>query len=202
VRTKVSGGRRIRTGLAAGAALLALTGTVAGCSSDDDGGDEPIEGAETETPGADDTEDGGGAGEGADVAALEQLYADYWDAMVELESSEDLDPQLLDGIATSRVLESELSRINTYKSHGFHRQGEPTIENVTVEVTGDTARIEACKNEGEWPFVTADGEEVTDPAFADLDETKPNVLEAERSSDGWLVSGSLPMREATISCSE
>jgi hypothetical protein len=207
VTSRLNGMRRIRTGLATGLALLTLTTAAAGCSSSDsnggdgdgdgNGNDQPIEGVVTEPAGP----EGPDADEAADIAALENLYERYWDAMVELENSKgELDPSLLDGIATDDVVESQLSRMSTYKDQGIRRQGEPEFDNVTVEADGETARIQACIDEGNWPFLAPNGEELDDPALGDLDVPQPNIVTAERSSDGWLISGNLAMEEATVSC--
>jgi hypothetical protein len=192
--------RRFRTGLVTGFALLALTGTVAGCSTDDDkGGDEPIEGAQTNSPepSSESPEDDENS---ADVAALERLYQEYWDARIELENSEELDFSLYDGITTSAVREQEGSQLQQFRNDGISRQGEPSITDVTVEVTGDTARIEACKSEEGWDVVQ-NGDVIPDAVPETLLEPHPYLVAAERSADNWLISRtSLPKEEATITC--
>lgn len=190
--------RRIRTGLVAGSALLALMGTVVSCSSDS--AEEPIDGTETRSPDADETENGASEGEEADVAALTNLYEAYWDAMVEMENSIELDPSLMEGIATTPAMEGEFSRMRSYHEQGIHRRGQPTFGDITAQVDGDTARVEACISEGDWPFVTENGQEIDDPAFDNLGVPQPNVLSAERASEGWLITGTLSMEEATVSC--
>ncbi|MGP4110250.1 hypothetical protein ACTWP5_04945 [Streptomyces sp. 4N509B] len=201
----LTGMRRIRAGAVAGLALLALTGTVAGCSSDDEGGDGGgsggIDGAQTESAEPDATTDAEGDGETtADTAALEQLYTDYWDAMVALENGEELDATLFDGITTVAVAEEEVIRVQTFKDNGLRREGEPTIDTVTVAVDGDTATIEACKNEDGWNVVHQ-GEVVPDVVPEDLLVPHAHIVTVERSDEGWLINGTRPREEATISCS-
>jgi hypothetical protein len=195
VRTRLSGGRRIRSGVATGAALLALTATVAGCSSDDEGG-EPIDGAQSGSPEPSQSTDNGNAD---DTAALEDLYADYWDARIELENSEDLDSSVFDGITTSPVKEMELTRLQPFREDGIHRQGEPEIEDVTVSVDGDAARIESCKSEADWQVIQ-NGEVVPDAVPENLRQPHPYVVSAERSPEGWLITGTVDSEEATITC--
>ncbi|MEO3750851.1 hypothetical protein [Streptomyces sp. B6B3] len=186
--------RRIQTGLVAGLALLALTGTVSGCSSDD--GDEPIEGAET-GPGS--SEESENDDESAAEAEVADLYLAYWDAVIELENGDELDRSLFDGLATTGVVESEVGRVSAFKDNGVHREGEPTIENVTVTIDGDTARIEACKNEADWRVVDGNGE-VPDAVPENLQRPHPNVVTAERTDGEWLITATLPTEGATITC--
>ncbi|MEO3750853.1 hypothetical protein [Streptomyces sp. B6B3] len=174
-----------------------MTGMITGCSSDD-GGEEPIEGAETESSGSDEEQNGADEGQEADVAALTDLYETYWDALVQLDNSTDPDPALLEGLATQSATETEISRMQAYHAQGIRRQGEPTFGDITVTVDGDTAIIEACKSESDWQFVDENGEEVE--VEGDLTVREPNVVAAERSSDGWLIGDTLAMEEATISC--
>jgi hypothetical protein len=189
---------RFRTGLVAGLALLALTGTVTGCSSDDEG-NEPIEGAQTNSPepGNETPEDDDN---NADVAALERLYQEYWDARIELENSKQLDFSVYDGITTETLVQEEGALLQQFRDDGIRRQGEPTVTDVTVEVTGATARIESCKKEDGWAIVR-DGEVLPESEIPDeLREPHPFLMAAKRSGDGWLISRSLPQEEATITC--
>ncbi|MGP3968161.1 hypothetical protein [Streptomyces sp. 6N223] len=195
--TRLSSGR-IRTGLVAGAALLALAGTVAGCSSEGEDG-EPIEGAQSDSPEPTGESPGDDDENSADVAALEQLYQEYWDARIELENSEELDFSLYDGIATEMLVQQEGARLQPLREDGVYRRGEPTITDVTVEVTGDTARIEACKNEDGWQLLR-NGEVLPDAVPDDLLKPHPYAMAAERSGDSWLISRRLPEEEATIAC--
>ncbi|MGP3968163.1 hypothetical protein [Streptomyces sp. 6N223] len=189
---------RFRTGLVAGFALLALTGTVTGCSSSEDEGGEPIEGAQTNSP--DPSQSPEDDDNSADVAALERLYQEYWDARIELENTEELDFSHYDGITTSAVVEQEGTQLQQFRNDGIYRQGEPTITDVTVEVTGDTARIEACKSEEGWDVVQ-NGDVIPDAVPETLLAPHPYLVAAERSADSWLISRtSLPKEEATITC--
>jgi hypothetical protein len=193
--------RRFRTGLVAGFALLALTGTVAGCSTDDDkGGDEPIEGAQTNSPEPseqspeDDTN-------GEDVAALEGLYQDYWAARIELENDPEMDFSVYDGITTQTMVQQDGMRLEPLKDDGIYREGEPTITDVTVDVAGDgeSARIESCKSEEGWD-VLQNGEVLPEAVPDELLRPHPFLVAAKRSGDGWLINRTLPQDEATITC--
>ncbi|WP_432746190.1 hypothetical protein H7827_16615 [Streptomyces sp. JH002] len=181
-----------RAGLAAGLALTLAT--VAGCSSDGGDNDEPINTGD-ESSASPDAE----GGEAEDEAALVALYEAYWDAVTATENGAELDARLFDGITTSSVMEQELSRIGTWKDVGGSREGAPVIENITVTVDGDTARIEACKNEAHWRLIQ-DGEELEDSLPESLTVPHPNVVTAERTSGNWLINASLTTDEATISC--
>ncbi|WP_436980202.1 hypothetical protein [Streptomyces sp. enrichment culture] len=181
-----------RAGLAAGLALTLAT--VAGCSSDSGDNDEPINTGD-ESSASPDAE----GGEAEDEAALVALYEAYWDAVIASENGEELDSALFEDITTKGVMEQELGRINTYKEQGVLREGAPVIENVTVTVEGDTARIEACKNEADWPLVQ-DGEQMEGVLPESLTVPHPNGVTAERSDGNWLITGSVPQEEAVISC--
>jgi hypothetical protein len=193
--------RHIRTGrtrLAAVSALLALTATMAGCSSDSEGS-EPIDGAETETPGPEETGDGEDGGEDADVAALEDLYAEYWDVVVELENGGELDVAVFEGIATGGVAEDVIGGLRSARDNNVHREGEPVIDNVTVSVDGDTAHIESCKSEADWTFVV-NGEPAPEMLPEEAAQPHVHVLSATRESGEWLINGTLKVDKATITC--
>ncbi|RBM22114.1 hypothetical protein [Streptomyces sp. PT12] len=184
--------RRIRATLATCLTLAALTAGAVGCSSDDEGEPAEIEGTA-------DAADPAGEGGGDAEAELTELYGRYWDALIELENSTELDNTVFDGIATTGVVETEVGRVSAFKDNDIHRQGEPVIDHVTVTVDGDAARIESCKNEAGWVFI-ADGEE--DPSLLPEELTRPSPfgVAAERTDDGWLISQVLHTDETTISC--
>lgn len=182
-----------------GAAVLALAGTVAGCSSDSGSEEEPIGGVETGSTDSATATDGTGDDQAADIAELEQLYQDYWDAWTELENTKELDFSLLDGIATETLVQQDGPRLQQFRDDGIHRRGAPTISDVTVSVTGDTARIESCKSEADWQVVQ-NGEVVPEAVPDALRAPHPFLMAAERSAHGWLISRTLPQEEATITC--
>ncbi|WP_165984518.1 hypothetical protein [Streptomyces sp. YIM 98790] len=131
----------------------------------------------------------------ADVAALEQLHADYWAAIVELENGAELKPDPLRGIAADLLIEAQLSRMYPIRNSGHVREGEPVVGNVTVTVEGDAATVESCVDEDDW-IIVKDGEEVP------LDKTGPGprVFLAERTDGAWLLTEQRPIEEATITC--
>ncbi|AYY12112.1 hypothetical protein EF847_04705 [Actinobacteria bacterium YIM 96077] len=178
------------------AAVAGALVVLSGCSSD---GDEPagLDATDDASPTeeVEQADDGEEAGAAEDEAMLEELFADFWDAVVAAENGPEVDYELFEGIATDEVIEERLARAREWEELGVHREGEPIIENVTVTVEGDEARIEACRDESEW-LVIADGEPV------DIETTglTPNVFTAERDGDGWLINGRLDSSEATITC--
>lgn len=185
--------RRPRTRTALLAPVLALA-LVAGCSSDDGESDAEA----SITPGG--TEDAGGDGEpdtAADEAELEQLFLDYWAAMVELENSEELDPTVFDGLAADEVREQQVARVEPFKEAGIIAEGEPVITEVTANAEGDRATIEGCVNRDDWLFYDEEGEEV--PVESD-EATDAKVVEAERGADGWVISRHARDAEVTLSC--
>jgi hypothetical protein len=197
--------RRIRTGLATGLALLTLTTAAAGCSSSDstggdgDGNDQPIEGVVTEPAGPEGTEDDTEGSEDPAVAALKDLYDAYWDTVIELENGGRLDVAVFDGIATPGVAEDEVGRLHPFRDDNIHREGEPTIDNVTVTIDDDTARIQSCKSEAGWNFFRND-DELTGIIPDEARRPHPFVVSAERTSGEWLINGTLRPQEATITC--
>ncbi len=92
-----------------------------------------------------------------------------------------------------------MGRVSSFKDNGIHREGEPTIDDITVTIDGDTARVEACKNETGWAVID-DGEEVPDAVPENLLQPHPNVVTAERVSGEWLINATLPTEGATITC--
>jgi hypothetical protein len=181
---------RISNARAAVAVLPLLALLAVGCSSDG-GGDDELTLPGAGTPTAEPTDE-----PADDVADLEALYSAYWDVMIELENSEEMPgPEIFDGIAGSELMERQMARVRNIKESGRWRQGEPLVEQVTVEVDGDTAVIQSCVNEDDWEFVY-EGETVP----LDPQGPKPRVMEADRGEDGWLLGRTLAVEEATISC--
>lgn len=183
-----------------GAAVLALTGTVAGCSSDSGSDGEPIGGVETgAASGGGDGGQNGNGGEAADVRILKDLYRAYWDTLVDLENGAELDVAAFDGIATPGVAEDELGRLRAFREDNIRRQGEPAIDNVNVSIDGDTAHIESCKSEADWQFVV-NGEVAEEMMREEAARPHPYVVSADRSSGEWLINATLRVEEATITC--
>ncbi|MDT0269504.1 hypothetical protein RM844_24795 [Streptomyces sp. DSM 44915] len=174
----------------AGVLLCAL----AGCASDD-GADDEVAGVATATADA-----SGDDETAAHTAALTDLYQRYWDARVAVENSGELDPAGFDGILAPDVTEQELTRVRSFADAGLHREGEPLVADVTVTVDGDTARLESCVSERDWPVVHGD-EVLPDVVPEELRAPHPHALTATLTQGAWLIDGSLPMEEATISCS-
>ncbi|NDL58706.1 hypothetical protein [Phytoactinopolyspora mesophila] len=175
---------------------------VAACGSDDESaGLDATTGAE-QSPTDDELPPPNGDESGAetdtsadDEAAVEQLYDQFWDAVVSAENGPDTDPALFDGIGTGAIVEIYVSRAREWEDLGVHRDGEPQLEDITVDVDGDEARVEACKDEADWQMI-ADGEPVP------LEDREPSahVVIAERTGDGWLFTDELASDEAVISC--
>jgi hypothetical protein len=183
---------KLRAGVVVAPMLAVL---VVGCSSDSGGsGDDELtlpSTSPTPTGATDEPTDDAAA----DISAVEQLHAAYWEALVGVENGGDLDPGSFAGIATDAVIEQDLSRIDSIRGSGHQREGEPVIDNVTVTVDEDEARIESCVNEDDWILV-ADGEEVP----LDKEGPTPRVVIAERTDGAWLISNFLSQEEATLTC--
>lgn len=175
---------------------LVVTSLAVGCSSGGGAsGDEGPAAADTTV-----SESGGGSGEeqgqAGDTAALEQLYRDYWDALVALEGGEELDPGLFRGIATPGLTEEQMTRVRPMKQNGILREGAPVLGEITVELLSeDEGRIESCVNPEGWKAVQ-DGEEMPIQSVGRF----PGVVLAERTPDGWLISDERPSEEASLSC--
>ncbi|MBB0230957.1 hypothetical protein [Streptomyces calidiresistens] len=180
--------------------LTAVACLTAGCSSsgEEQEGAGEIMGAETAPP-----ESPTGAAEGeetgteeADVAALEQLYRDYWKALIALENGDALDPGLFEGIATPGVTEEQISRVQPMKDDGIRREGEPAVDDPVVElISDDSARIESCVDPENWTAVR-NGENLPIQSAG----KSPRVVLAERTSGTWLISEERPSEEAVLTC--
>lgn len=186
----MSGMPRTRTCLAV--ATLAM-GLLAGCSSSG-GSEEPIDTGDTP---ANDQVHEEASDTAADEAALKQLFLDYWNTIVELENSEEIDRTAFDGIANYAVSEQQVSRVQQLKDMGVHRQGEPDISGIKVEVEGDEATIQGCVNSDEWLLYDENGKEVP---VEQGENSDAKLVTAEKSSDGWLITANPTEAETTISC--
>lgn len=168
-------------------------GLLAGCSSSD-GDVEPIDtgDAAANEPAGKETPD-----VTADEAALKQLFLDYWDAMVELENSKEVDPSIFDGITTSGIGEQEVARVQALKDYGIVGRGGPEITEVTPEVDGDEGTVAACVNRDDWTFYDESGNPVK---VVDKAATDAGGVAAERTADGWIIVEILKESEVRVSC--
>lgn len=132
-----------------------------------------------------------------DVAALEELHADFWDARIRSFNGPSVDPDLYDGLATTGFAESQLLGYvqSELVARDARRDGRPTLSDVTVTLNGDKAVIDSCLDTSEWRFLVG-GEEVP----IDLGEPEPSVLQATRTPDGWLMERFLPTRRSNLTC--
>ncbi|UED85159.1 hypothetical protein [Streptomyces profundus] len=164
-----------------------------GCSSGDD---EP-EGVESsESPVAEDPAAGDEPEAADDIEVLEQLYLGYQARLVEMESTGNADGALLEEYAELHVREGQSARIRQLAQEGITRQGEPEVYDVTVEVTDDSAVIQACVDTEHWEPLL-DGEPI------DREYTGPSagIVKAARGESGWLISDHPQTAdEATITC--
>lgn len=175
--------------MAATAVVMGLTG----CSSDSE---EPtgldVTAGSSESP----PDEPSGPSQTDDVAAIEQLYADYWDAVIASENGPNPDPTLFDGIATGAAVESHVSRVQRMVEEEQQRFGEPTVGDVKVTVDGDTARAEACVDQQDWGVIV---QGQTQPPFEGLKPGPMGTL-LERTADGWLIVDDMSVKEASVTC--
>lgn len=172
--------------LRAGAIVAAaLAVALAGCSGD---ADEPAGLETTAPPTAEPTS-------GDDAAAVEQVYASYWDAVITSENGPDPDPALFDGIATGGVVEEQLARVQNMVDEQQQRIGEPEIGEIQVTVDGDEATAEACVDQRPWGVVV---QEQTQPPLEI--EPGPIGVRLERDGDGWVIVARIPVGEAQLTC--
>jgi hypothetical protein len=158
-----------------------------GCDS---AGDEPLglAASPTHAPTADPTADD-------DVVMLEALYGSYWEAFVDLSNDPRIEPEVFEGITTREFAQDEMSYIRAQLiDNDLRRVGEPELSNITVVVTGDEARIEACLDETEWTVLQGDEDREFDLGIS------ASVRSAERGPDGWLISGIVSSDDARITC--
>ncbi|MQS10185.1 hypothetical protein FNX48_024360 [Streptomyces sp. IF17] len=163
------------------------------CSGGGDGADDtalPVPTAAEETPEPEE------ALSEEDVRALEELHDRYWAEIIALEGGAPLDADPLLRFASPDMVEEELSAIASYHGEGFFREGEPEITDVTVlPVSEDSARVESCVNEDNWPIM-ADGVE----APIEKRGATPRAFLAERTPEGWILMSPVLQEEAKISC--
>ncbi|MCE7083313.1 hypothetical protein [Streptomyces sp. ST2-7A] len=131
-----------------------------------------------------------------DIRALEELHDRYWTEIIAIENGAPLDGGPLLEFASPDLAEEELSMISTYHDEGFFRVGEPEITGVTVfPVDEDSAQVESCVNEDDWPIM-AEGVE----APIEKRGATPRAFLAERTSEGWILASHVLQEEAEISC--
>lgn len=170
-------------------AVLALG--VAGCSNDTD---EPA-GLDATSQPSETSDSTSGQSDADDAAAVEQLYTDYWDAMVAAENGPSADPALFESIVAGNLVEQKLSTVQQMIDDGQERFGEPEIGEVEVTVDGDTARAIACVDQRPWRVVV---QGQTQPPH----EVKPAPIgvNAERTDNGWTIVEQFAVEEESTSC--
>jgi hypothetical protein len=177
------------------ALLVALAVGLAACGDDDPAPAQDLGGDSSSDATVDDTESSAVPDVAADVAALEELHADFWNARIRSHNGPLLDADLYDGITTPEFAEVQLGYVQSQLiTHDFHRAGQPKVSDVTATVDGDRARIEACIDQRSWRVVAA-GEEVE----VDL-SISPQVLRATRTGQGWRLTEQLPSKRADLTC--
>lgn len=164
-------------------AALLVTASASGCTGDDD---TPL--LDRQTISAD------------DVKAVEELYLEYWDAVVQAEAELDPDPSRFEAVMTPEAAQEEADFIQGMVDNNLLRHGEPSIGDVTVELDGDRGIAQACVNTAFWLISSRDGapvRQVLEPGNV------PIALSVESQDDGsWLVEHMpyAPQPEATITC--
>lgn len=133
-------GRTNRSVVAATAVLLLVLGACSGESSSDDAPAAKATTSATPTPDQ----------AAVDEAAVVDLAKRYWAAIVESENTGNDDPAQFADVATSTVIEEQVSKVVEYQKLEVLRVGQPEITDVKATVTGDTAAIGLCLNEDGW----------------------------------------------------
>ncbi|MBB0228922.1 hypothetical protein [Streptomyces calidiresistens] len=176
-------------------AVVVAAALLSACSGGGDGTDADDAALPVPTP-AEETPEPEETLSEEDIRALEDLHDRYWTEIIAIENGAPLDGGSLLEFASPDLVEEELSAIASYHREGFFREGEPAITDVTVLSAGeDSARVESCVNEDDWPIM-ADGVE----APIEKRGATPRAFLAERTPDGWILVNPLPQEEAEISC--
>ncbi|MCL3818739.1 hypothetical protein [Aeromicrobium wangtongii] len=131
----------------------------------------------------------------ADEGAVSALYDKFWAARVKAENAAKADPAMFQGIAEGSIVEAFLKKVRDAADIGVTRQGRPTIDQVEVSVTGDTAEIVACLNEDSWEFF-GNGEQIDSPDNGPA----PVGATAERRAGSWLLTGTVVAADLQKSC--
>jgi hypothetical protein len=180
VNFSLGGGKRGLVLVAATALILSLSA----CSSDDSPLDDPTTSTATPDPKA------------ADEAAVKDLVDRYWAAIIASENTGDTDPKQFEDVAKGVFVERQLSKLKTYKKIDLLRVGKPSITDVDVTITGDTADIALCKNEDAWT-AEQDGEPVpNDKKFGN----DPWGAEATKVDGTWVVTDVRLPAKGTKTC--
>lgn len=177
------GGGRNRLAIASAVLLMTAVGA---CSSD--ASDGPA--APTASPSASATPEASD-----DEAELTALYERYWAGRTEAENAADPDPARFRGIADGPFVEEFLKKVRDAAEIDVTRQGAPTIDQVEVAVTGDTATILSCMDEDDWTFF-GNGTEIEAP---DSGPT-PTGATAEKRAEGWILTGAVTAPVAGKTC--
>ncbi|MBB0228924.1 hypothetical protein [Streptomyces calidiresistens] len=174
-------------------AVVVAAALLSACSGGGDDADDaalPVPTPAEETPESEETLSE------EDVRALEDLHDRYWAEIIAIENGAPLDGGSLLEFASPDLVEKRLTMVASYHDQGFFREGEPAITDVTVLSVGeDSARVESCVNEDDWPIM-ADGVE----APIEKRGATPRVFLAELNPEGWILVDQLPQEEAVISC--
>ncbi|PSK99776.1 hypothetical protein CLV30_11779 [Haloactinopolyspora alba] len=168
--------------------------SLASCS--DDTKNEPAGSIIEPTASSLSTPNATGPSEAADIAAVRQVHAEYWDAVITSENRPTTaDRSLFDGIATGAAVETQLADVGSLKEDGIRRLGAPTLGEPAITVDGDSATVEVCVDSSTWGAAVGD---TTAPP--QTPHPRPSVVALERTDETWLVTEQIPSDEATITC--
>lgn len=182
----LGGGKR---GLAGVSIALLLTAGLSACS---DGSEPPAA-----TPRATATPSASASPTPDASAAVKDLVARYWDAVVLAENNADTDRDQFDGLARGAFLENEFRKLDNYADQGIKRVGEPRISAVEVAVDGTSALVSHCIDEDGW---TAEKKgKALEPI---LTGNRPFGLTATLEGDAWVITdtGLTKTQEKQKSC--
>lgn len=176
---------------ATAAAAVALILGLSACT-DDSGtseGTSPTATSASPTPDA-------AAEKAADEAAVVDLAARYWNAVVSSQNTGNGDSSQFSDVATPEVTEGLLAQVADYKKLDLLRVGQPAITDVEAEVNGDTAQILLCKDEDPWTAEVG-GEAVEgEQKFGN----GPWGARAQKIDGRWLVSEIQTIEDGAKSC--
>lgn len=135
-----------------------------------------------------------------DLKAVEELYLAYWDSVVQAEAELDADPSRFEAVMTPDAINDYVAFLQGMVDNNLFRDGEPVIDDVTVEIHRDYAIAQGCVDASRWLLGSRDGtrvRQILEPG------PQPHAVAVRRQDDGsWLIDQTpyQSEEEATIKC--